>query len=179
MLRHGWPLIHSAVPTASLHLFYGWRTHELLYPMSPWREGMKQLIRSCGGSVVDHGRVGQKALLREKARAQILYYVGDWPEVDCIAVREAAMLGCVPITSSVAVFGDEAKDYIVRVPGDPTLPETQQAAARQAISILLEYERTRTLPSVDTPTLRRETWDQVAASWLAVMDTPRPRAAEP
>ena len=89
------------------------------------------------------------------------------------------MLGCVPITSSVAVFGDEAKDYIVRVPGDPTRPETQQAAARQAIAILLEYERTRTLPSVDTPTLRRETWDQVAASWLAVMDTPRPRAAEP
>ena len=170
MLRHGWPLIHEAMPSAVLHVYYGWRTHELLHATSPWRDEMKQLLASHGGSVVEHGRVGQPELLRAKARAQLLYYVGDWPEIDCIAVREAAMLGCVPLTSSVAVFGDAAKDYVVRVPGDPKQPSTQQAAARLAIEMLREYQRTGRMPSVDTPTLREETWARVAGRWLEVIE---------
>ena len=168
MLRHGWPLVRQAVPQATLHLYYGWHTHELLYPVSSWREQMRALIAS-DIRVVDHGRVGQPELLRAKACAQILYYVGHWPEIDCIAAREAAMLGCVPLTSSVAVFGDRAKDYCCRVLGDPLVPETQHAAARRAIEILLAYQRTGELPSVDTPTLRSETWAAVAGRWLEVM----------
>ena len=171
MLRHGWPLIAAALPTAELHLYYGWRTHELLHPSSAWRDEMRDLIGSFGGRVIDHGRVGQLELLRAKARAQILYYVGDWPEIDCIAVREAAMLGCVPLTSSVAVFGDAAKDYVVRVEGDPAYPQTQRDAAAKAIAMLKDYERTGFMPSVDTPTLREETWSRVAARWLQHIDS--------
>ena len=121
------------------------------------------------GRVIDHGRVGQPELLHAKARAQMLYYIGHWPEIDCIAAREAAMLGCVPLTSSVAVFGDPAKDYCVRVPGDPMLPETQRVAAMRAAELLQTYERTGELPNVDTPTLRSESWKAVAARWLEVM----------
>ena len=108
-------------------------------------------------------------MLRAKARAQLLYYISDWPEVDCIAVREAAMLGCVPLTSSAAVFGDAAKDYCVRVPGDPKQPQTQREAAEVAVRLLREYQRTGKLPSVDTETLRSETWERVAARWLDVI----------
>jgi hypothetical protein len=169
MLRFGWPLLSAAVPGATLHLYYGWRTHELLYPVSSWREQMRALIASHEGRVIDHGRVGQPELLHAKARAQMLYYVGHWPEIDCIAAREAAMLGCVPLTSSVAVFGDPAKDYCVRVPGDPMLPETQRVAAMRAAELLQTYERTGELPNVDTPTLRSESWKAVAARWLEVM----------
>jgi hypothetical protein len=167
MLRYGWPMIVEAVPEATLHLYYGWRTHELFHPTSAWREEMRALIASFGSSVVDHGRVGQPELLRAKARAQLLYYVGDWPEIDCIAVREAAMLGCVPLTSTQAVFGDESKDYCVRVPGDPTKAETQREGARLAIEMLAAYQAKgrHGLPNVDTPTLRDETWAKVAARW--------------
>ena len=169
LIRYGWPLLSAAVPGATLHLYYGWRTHELLYPVSSWREQMRALIASHEGRVIDHGRVGQPELLHAKARAQMLYYVGHWPEIDCIAAREAAMLGCVPLTSSVAVFGDPAKDYCVRVPGDPMLPETQRVAAMRAAELLQTYERTGELPNVDTPTLRSESWKAVAARWLEVM----------
>lgn len=169
ILRHGWPLLHAAVPEATLHLYYGWQTHEALHPTSTWRAEMRALIASYAGSVIDHGRVGQLELLRAKATSHILYYVGHWPEIDCIAAREAAMLGCVPLTSTVAVFGDEAKDYCVRIPGDPTLPETQRAAARRAIELLREHERTGRMISVDTETLRSETWANIAAQWLQVI----------
>ena len=172
MLKYGWPLIHSAFPSATLHLYYGWRTHELLHPKSEWRESMKDMISSFGDSIVDHGRVGQEELLRTKARAQILYYVGDWPEIDCIAVREAAMLGCVPLTSSVAVFGDEEKDYVVKVEGDPTEAATQVEGAKVAMRLLAEYVKSGRISSVEVRTerLMEETWRRVAERWLEVID---------
>ena len=130
---------------------------------------MKALIASFGPSVIDHGRVGQRELLKAKACAPLLYYVGDWPEIDCIAVREAAMLGCVPLTSSVAVFGDKAKDYVIRVKGNPTEPDTQRRAAEVAVEILRMYEEHGRLPDVGTPTLREETWARVAERWLGLL----------
>ena len=172
MLKHGWPRIVGAIPHATLHLYYGWRTHELLHPTSTWRQEMQGLIASYD-SVCDHGRVGQLELLRAKAASPLLYYVGDWPEIDCIAVREAAMLGCVPLTSTVAVFGDVAKDYCVKVSGDPTMAETQHQAADVAIRLLSAYEATGALPEVRTDSLREETWARVAARWLEFFDGPR------
>ena len=75
---------------------------------------MRALIAASPG-VIDHGRVGQRELLRAKARARLHYYVSTWPEVDCIAARESAVLGCAPLTSSYGVFGDAAKDYCLKV----------------------------------------------------------------
>jgi hypothetical protein len=62
MLRHGWPLILEALPTATLHLYYGWRSHEVRFPRSEWRESMRALIAG-SPSVFDHGRVSQPELL--------------------------------------------------------------------------------------------------------------------
>ena len=67
MLRYGWPVLTEAVPGVTLHLYYGWRTHELMYPISPWRDDMRRLIASFGASVIDHGRVGQSELMLAKA----------------------------------------------------------------------------------------------------------------
>ena len=80
------------------------------------------------------------------------------------------MLGCVPLTSSVAVFGDAAKDYCVKVKGAPHLAATQHAAADVAIAILQAHAASGEYPDVRTPTLREETWARVAQRWLAVLD---------
>ena len=89
------------------------------------------------------------------------------------APREAeagrALSVALPLTSSVAVFSDPAKDYIVRVGGDPREPATQRHAAAKAADILLEWKARGTLPCVDTPTLRSETWAAVARRWLDVV----------
>lgn len=128
---------------------------------------MRTLIERSAPSVIDHGRVGQPQLFEAKARAQLHYYVGHWPEVDCIAARESAMLRCVPLTSTAAVFGDEAKDYCVRVPGDPQAARTQRVAAGIAIRLLQAQASSRARLSSVTPNLESETWHQVAARWLA------------
>jgi hypothetical protein len=69
MLRHGWPLILQQLPTASLHLYYGWRSHEARFPRSEWRERMRALIAG-SPSVFDHGRVSQPELLRVRGRQE-------------------------------------------------------------------------------------------------------------
>ena len=66
MLRYGWPLILDRLPNASLHLYYGWQTHELRFPRSEWRESMRELIAN-SASVFDHGRVSQPELLKVRA----------------------------------------------------------------------------------------------------------------
>ena len=114
----------------------------------------------------ERGRVGQHDLLRAKARAQLHYYVGHWPEIDCIAVRESAAVGCLPLTSAVAAFGDARKDYCLKVPGDPCNPWTQRAAAGIAIR-LLQHKPPPSTYSCRTQQLETETWDHVAARWLA------------
>ena len=81
------------------------------------------------------------------------------------------MLGCVPLTSTVAVFGDASKDYCLKVDGDPRAPDTQRRAAQKAADILLTWQQTGALPCVDTPTLRSETWGAVAKRWLDIMCT--------
>ncbi|KAL1515106.1 hypothetical protein AB1Y20_004169 [Prymnesium parvum] len=169
MLQFGWPSILAAVPQATLHIYYGWETHEKMHPQSQWRQAMKQLIQGLSPSVIDHGRVGQRELFEAKSRALIHYYISTWPEVDCIAVRESAALDCIPLTSSYGVFGDPAKDYCIRVPGDPRQPKTQRAAARIAIRLLQAYEKSGVKPSSITATLRTETWEVLAAKWLQTM----------
>lgn len=127
---------------------------------------MVQLIASFGGSVRENGRIGQHELLRAKARADLHYYVGHWPEIDCIAVRESAAVGCLPLTSTVAAFGDVRKDYCLKVPGDPRDAATQRAAAEMAIRLLQQAPQ---LPRGDrcmTQQLAEETWDRIGERWL-------------
>ena len=147
-------------PQATLHVDYGLRAHERLSPaQGAWRAAMRDLIASCGGRVVDHGRVGQRELLLAKARADLHYYVTTWPEIACIAVRESARVGTVPLTSAGGVFGE--KEYCVRGEGDPREATMQHEAARVAIELIKKGARAER-----TAALEAETWDAVAAGWV-------------
>ena len=61
------------------------------------------------------------------------------------------------------LLSDDAK-------GRSHAPETQRRAADKAVALLRGYEATGTLPSVQTPTLREETWARVARRWLEVIE---------
>ena len=76
------------------------------------------------------------------------------------------MLGCVPVTSTTAVFGDAEKDYCHRVAGDAAQPATQRAAADVAIRLLRGFMQSGRMPPIVSATLHDETWERVAARWL-------------
>lgn len=102
-----------------------------------------------------------------KARAHLHYYVGDWPETDCIAVRESAALGCLPLTSTAGALGD--KDYTVQVGGDPRQPDVQRRAARRAVELLAGCGGRPRGQGMITPRLMEETWDRVAQQWMEII----------
>ena len=101
ILLFTWPLIKAAHPDAVLHCCYGKNS----VPNEEVRHKIQYLMGQEG--VIDHGSVDQTALINLRARASFqLYWTNTIVEIDCISVREALCLGCIPIISESSVFAD-------------------------------------------------------------------------
>lgn len=112
--------------------------------------------------------MGHRELCLTKSSCPLHLYPSTFPEVDCIAARESAFLNCIPVTCSLAVFGDTTKDYCLTVPRDPHTPQGQRVAAGVAIRLLQASSKGQ-LSSV-TDTLRSETWKLIAERWIHVLE---------
>jgi hypothetical protein len=161
MLTYGWSIIKREIPQAELHLFYGWTRRELDPDLTKWREKMTQLMQQEG--VFNRGMVGQDLLIAEKSTASIHYYAGTYPEIDCISVRESAMVGCVPVTTDFAVMSE--KDYCVKVPGEPEAQETQEAVAYKVVELLKDPQQLVEIRQKFMLAVQHETWDAIAKVW--------------
>jgi glycosyltransferase involved in cell wall biosynthesis len=162
MLRYGWPIIKRELPDAELHLYYGFNKVEMRASRDAWRETMHQLMAQPG--VKDHGRVGQDVLIRDKARSAIHYYGCSFEEIDCISVRESAVVGCLPVTTDFAALSE--KEYCHKVPGHPGNPETQEALAYRIIELLKDPEQLQDLRARSAEVARQDTWTNIAKRWV-------------
>lgn len=161
MLTYGWPLIKQAIPEAELHIYYGFVKLELSDLKAVWREKMLKLMQQPG--IVEHGKVGQDQLILAKSQASIHYYACTYQEIDCISIRESAMVGCVPVTTDFAVFSE--KNYCVKVPGKPEAPATQAAVANKVIELLKNPQLLADYRQQFQLNVRLETWDNIAKVW--------------
>jgi glycosyltransferase involved in cell wall biosynthesis len=99
ILKHCWPIIRKNVPDAELHCFYGM---ELCNPTE--RNMFEKLFRNTKG-VYDHGRVSINEIIKEKQQSSFHIYLTDnIGEIDCISIRESALLGCIPLITPEGVF---------------------------------------------------------------------------
>jgi len=160
ILKYMWPKIKAAIPTATFHIRYGndRLNSALLAELTP-------LLQQAG--VIEHGRSTYKETLQERAQSVAQLYLSSTPaEIDCLSIREAAALGCIPIISHYAVFTERAG---IHVKGDPEKQETQLAAADIAINIsrMPEQRRAQLIQTLKKDALTT-TWDEVATQWLSV-----------
>jgi hypothetical protein len=98
LLQHIWPTIVAKQPLAELHVYYG---------MDHVTEPLKSSLRTAFGNVgvIDHGRRPFEEVALAKARSSFHLYITDAPaEIDCISIRESAVLGCIPLLSNSGVF---------------------------------------------------------------------------
>lgn len=170
MLTFGWPIIKREVPEAHLHIYYGWpalksqnQDDENTVGTRAWRQKMQTLMAQPG--ITEHGRIGVEELVQEKSTATIHYYGCTFQETDCVSVRESALVGCVPVTTSYGALGE--KKYCVRVPGNPYQQSTQEAVAHQIVELLKQPETLRNLRQDFQALAQAETWDNIAKAWLA------------
>ncbi len=162
MLSYGWPIIKREVPHAELHLYYGFTKRDNYTARLPWQEKMMALMQQPG--VIDHGKVGYEELITEKATASIHYYGCTYEEIDCISVRESSLVGCVPVTTDFAALKE--KSYCVKVPGEPTDPNTQEALAYKIVHLLNHPDELESIRQKTKALAKDETWDQIAPRWL-------------
>lgn len=95
-----WPEILAIHPEAELHAFYGRLTNALAAQVSPTVRAELEKVEALlplTKNVVDHGRVGQLALMEEMRTAGVLAYPCGYPEVSAITPMRAAAAGCIPV----------------------------------------------------------------------------------
>lgn len=162
MLIWGWPIIKREIPEAELHIYYGWTKRESGKGSIPWKQKMTELMDQPG--VFEHGIVGHKQLMEEKSTSAIHYYGCSYEEIDCVSLRESAMVGCVPVTTNYAVIKE--KDYCIKVDGDPSAKETQEALAYRVVELLKNPQELADLREKIQENVKNETWENVAPLWL-------------
>ncbi len=166
MLTYGWPIIKKEIPEAELHIYYGFVFREMHPSQAQWREKMLQLMAQDG--VFEHGLIGQDQLILEKASASIHYYACTYPEIDCISVRESAMVGCVPVTTDFAVMSE--KNYCVKISGEPSSQETQEKVAHKIVELLKNPQELELIRQQFIENVKHETWSNVAKVWAKNFD---------
>lgn len=108
-LLQNWFRVLERVPSAELHIFYGFNNvEELGRKFGGWYveypERLKALMNQKG--VNFRGRINQKELIKEWFSANIWWYPTDWPETSCITSMEAQACGALPVVTNLWALRD-------------------------------------------------------------------------
>lgn len=106
-----WPDVRTAVPGATLDIYYGWHSFDAINKDNPermaWKASMNLKLKELKSlGVTDHGRVGQDQIVQEIFKAGIWAYPSFFPEVNCITGQKAMAGGAQPVTSDFAALYD-------------------------------------------------------------------------
>ena len=174
LLLQMWPRVREELPTASLHVYYGFWPYAMWAEQKPLidlRAQIDPLLKAPG--VVYHGMVSETELAQAYAQAGWYAYPSDKPETSGIALMKAQACGAVPITSGQLAsalpetvgswdLGPKARHGKIGIE-----PEWQ----RDYVQALLEAVRR---PAAEMVRYRREmkeaarqrfSWASVAAQW--------------
>lgn len=168
ILKWAWPKIKEACPDAYLNIYYGWNGFDANNPKTEdvklYKDIVIKLMEQPG--VKECGRISQEELMKEKAKANIHLYTGDFQEIDCISVRESACVGAIPVVSKeVSVFTE--KPYCITVEGNPRTKLMQENAAKTVIDIINNPEIANNLRK-NIP--KTETWEYTACEWIKLFE---------
>ena len=131
LILSNWFRVIERVPSAELHIFYGFNNVETLakrvggwYATYPDKLG--QMMNQPG--VKFRGRLGQMELYREWFSSNIWWYPTNWPETSCITSLDAQSCGAIPVTNNYWAVGENVKHgYLTpSIPQDCALMKLKQ-----------------------------------------------------
>jgi glycosyltransferase involved in cell wall biosynthesis len=101
-----WGDIRKEVPDAELHIFYGWNTYLEMMKVGrrpkDYYDWMCSLMKQDG--ITEHGRIGQKKLVKEYAKSGIWAYPSHFEEISCIGAMRGQASGAVPVCTNYAAL---------------------------------------------------------------------------
>jgi glycosyltransferase involved in cell wall biosynthesis len=118
-----WPRIREQVPTATLHIFYGWDNWEKVAKINGDRAQLAQIanLKHLAGTlpgVTLRGRVSQEELAQEFLSAGVWTYPTWFWETSCITAMEAQAAGLHIVTSHLAALVETVGDRGVLLRAD-------------------------------------------------------------
>ncbi|MBU2051272.1 MAG: hypothetical protein KKH61_20185, partial [Gammaproteobacteria bacterium] len=135
LLEH-WKEVRKEVPDAELHIFYGWNTYLEMMKIGrrpkEYYDMMCELMKQEG--VTEHGRIGQKKLVKEYSKSGIWAYPCHFEEISCIGGMRAMATGAVPCYTDYAALKETVK-YGVKVEGDVKDDKTYDLYTRKLIKL--------------------------------------------
>jgi glycosyltransferase involved in cell wall biosynthesis/tetratricopeptide (TPR) repeat protein len=163
-----WSEVKKAVPDATLDVFYGRESYDAIHKGNPermkWMDDMMAKAKSLEG-VIDHGKVGQREIVRRIFESGIWVYPCPFPEIYCITAIKMQAGGAVPVASNFAALDETIKfghkqefkefdekdleSYKEKLIWWLTHPEEQEKVRRK----MMEWARTHS-------------WESVAKQWV-------------
>lgn len=158
ILKYYWPRIRELLPTAELHCYYGMELFS-----TELRAHFEKLFEESTG-VYDHGRVDLSSLIEEKKKASFhIYLTDDEAEIDCISVRESALLGCIPLLTREGVFKERIGQFFDVSMG-------YEHVAEQIVSLAKKEKKLNTLRKDIQESAKKSepSWNEIANAWYKI-----------
>ena len=162
ILKYCWPYIRKNVPDAELHCFYGMKIES---PML--KNKINKLFAETDG-VYDHGRVDINEIIQERQTSSFHIYLTDHEsEIDCISIRESALLGCIPLITNENVFNERIGKFF-KMDRQNNEIESYKDIANDIVKMINDEEYTEDLrKEIQERALKVEpSWDTVASEWI-------------
>jgi len=162
-----WPEIKKEVPDASLDVYYGFNTFDVLHRDNPammkWKDGMLEMLKQPG--IIHHGRVGHDELHEALKGAGVWAYPTDFTEISCITAMKAQILGTIPVTTTLAALNETVKNGI-KIDADITEKDVQKEYIEALVDLLKDEEKQE---KIRIPMMKWAkdffTWERVAFNW--------------
>lgn len=161
-----WGDIRKEVPDAELHIFYGWNTYLEMMKIGrrpkAYYDEMCKLMKQDG--ITEHGRIGQKKLVKEYAKSGVWAYPSHFEEISCIGAMRAMATGAVPCCTDFAALKETVK-FGVKVDMD-VKGEDWSEYKKKLIKLLKTPNYQEKVRSEMIPWAKDNLgWDLVAKDW--------------
>jgi glycosyltransferase involved in cell wall biosynthesis len=158
--------IQPAVPQAELHIYagaavYGGAATKHAQQMS---EVLSRADALRDAGVYRHAPIGRDALVDVLAGTRAMLYRGDPGETFCLAVAEAQAMGVPAVIQPFGSLGDRVRDSV-----SGRVAPNDDAFVEAAIAVLRDDDVWRRWHGGALETQRGLSWDEVAASFEALM----------
>lgn len=164
-LLKNWKIVKESVPSAELHVYYGFEMYDFIHRNNPAKREFKarimELMKQEG--ITFHGRVGHKELAQEMNKCGIWAYPTDFTEISCISGMKAQAVGAVPVVTNFAALKETVKNGI-KVDVDIQEKEGQKKYFAALIDLLKHPKKQEELRDLAWAQ-SYFSWENIAGQW--------------
>lgn len=159
-----WSDIKERVPEATLDIFYGWNSFDMVHKTNPdqmkWKWTVIRMLNDLKDlGVNEHGRVSHEVLAEKFKEADVWAYPTEFNEIHCITALKAQEAGCIPVTTGCYALAETVVNnkYTVKCEDISTNTEKRAEFVEAMVQALNDDMKVEPVPNAY--------WGEVAQQW--------------